>query len=113
MSHKEVYACLSKVVPTAHLAFPVENPHPCPFAAYYRDKLDGACADNTLYAPVSVWNVELHQAHRDVELEAALEAAIAETFGAYKIVGESWIEDDQHFMTVYSFSTVNKETNHV
>lgn len=107
MSHKDVFNCLNAVVPTAHVCFPPEAPHPCPFVVYYRERLRGQCADDALYAPVSEWVVELHQQYRDNDLEAAIEAAITEQFGIYKITGETWREDDQHFITVYGFSALN------
>lgn len=109
MSHQIVAETINAVVPCAHMNWPVDSPHPLPFAVYYRDKVRGMYADNKLYKTVSRWTVELHQYTRDAELEAAVEAAIAEKFGAYKINGESWIEDDQCYMVAYGFTEIEKE----
>ena len=91
------------------MAWPVDASHPLPFAVYYIDRVRGHYADNKLYKTVTRWTVELHQYTRDAEIQEALEAAIAEQFGTYKIDGEEWIEDDQCFMTVYGFTEIEKE----
>ena len=105
MSHKDVYKCVSEIVPCTHLAYPTGKAPDLPWAVFLIDRSDGMYADDKKFATVNHWTLELMERGRDEELEAKLEQALTETFSPCKVV-ETWLEDEQCVQVRYSFTEI-------
>lgn len=108
MSHQSVYEAVSAVVPCCHMEWPNnQNPAP-PFACYLLDYERPICAGDAEIAVRRKWMVELYEKRRDKVLEKALGDKLREEFGSVR-KDESWIENDNLLMVVYSFYEIEGE----
>lgn len=101
MSHKEVYAVVSELVPCRHMSWGDEKKPKLPWAVYYADQLPIE-GDDAMWAQRLNWTVELYQQRRDAELERKLEGAINATFGTFS-KEESWVKTEGVLLVTYSF----------
>lgn len=114
MSHKDVYSVISSIpvgdgtLPCAHIAWREGlAPKTLPWAVYYLDEETSIDADNTRFAHVRKWFVELYQASRDGELENALEQAIIDNFSPFE-KSESWVSSENCLLTSYNFTEIER-----
>ena len=106
MGHKEVKSCIESCgIKAAHWAFIGGTAPALPWAVFYQDGMDGAYADDVLYAANVDWVVELYERTLTPKLEAALEAAITRDFGAWAR-SEAWISEEECLQVTYRFSEV-------
>lgn len=104
MSHKEVYAAVSSVVPCRHMTWGDEKKPKLPWAVYYcEDSPFGA--DDQMWAITHDWTVELYEERRDAALEKKLGDAINEAFGPYT-KKESWVKSEGMLMVTYDFQEI-------
>ena len=102
MSHKDVYAAVSKHVQCTHMEWPNdEGPRP-PFACYLLDYDKPVMAGNEQVAVKRKWIVELYERKRDKALEKALADTLRESFGSVRR-DESWVENENVLLVTYSF----------
>ncbi len=102
-----VSAVRSAGLPVAHLAFPVGSNQGLPFCTFALEERRSLCADDSDFAEVSDWTVELYQEPSDAESETMLDAAIGAAFGPYR-KSDAWVESEGCVQTTYSFSQVEK-----
>ena len=107
MSHKDVYKCVSAIVPCTHLAYPTVKAPALPWAVFELDTSQGMYADDTKFATVNRWTLELLETARDAELEQKIENALTETFSPCE-VEEAWLEDEQCVQVRFSFTEIEK-----
>jgi len=104
MSHADVYAAVSGIVPCTHMEWPNDTAPAPPFACYYGDD-SPITADDVEVAVKHKWTVELYEKRRDKALEKRLGDSLRSSFGS---VGrsESYIENDNLLMVAYTFSQI-------
>lgn len=106
MSGESVVAAISSVpLPCAHMAFPIGSAPALPWCVYYLDEMDGYAADNTLLAKRNRWVIEHYWKVHDDAIEASLEQAILDNFGAYTKT-ETWVDTENCVQTTYYFSEI-------
>ncbi len=110
MSHKDVYKCVSAIVPCTHLAYPTGKAPALPWAVFELDTSDGMYADNKKYATVNKWTLELLENARDEALERKIEDALTETFSPCE-VEEAWLESEQCVQVRFNFTEIEKLTD--
>lgn len=102
MSHKDVYDCVSEIVPCRHMEWSLEEDvPPLPWAIYTGEETLFA-SDNGAYAKRLDWTVELYEHSRDAVLEKKLGDAILQKFGKYTR-RESWVKSEDMLMVTYDF----------
>ena len=107
MSHKEVKACIESCgIKAAHWAFVKGTAPALPWAVFYQDGVNGAYADDSLYAANTDWIIEVYERTLNPKLEAEIEAAISRDFGAYSR-SEAWISEEECLQITYHFSEIN------
>lgn len=85
----------------AYRAFPVNKAPKLPFICYLVNGSDNFIADNKVYKKITVVNVELYTAIKDIDTENAVEDA----FDNASIVWdkyEEYIDDEQVYEIVYT-----------
>lgn len=107
MSHKDVYDCVSQVVPCRHMEWSLEEDvPPLPWAVYTGEEFPIRADDSTL-AIRNAWTVELYEHARDAELERRLGEAIRAEFGSY-VRRESWVKSEDCLMVAYEFQEIER-----
>lgn len=108
MSKQDVYSIAEDAgIPAVHMAWPIGSAPSLPWFVFYVSNQSGFNADDTMYAPVYRWALELYQKTSDEELEAKVEQSILEKFGSFS-KSESWVEDENCLMTTYYFTDMNQ-----
>lgn len=105
MAHKDVQSAINAVVPCCHMAWTVGSAPSLPWAVFYLDECDSQYADNTVFASVNRWVVELYERTHSDEIEGAVEKAINESFGSFSKT-EMWIESESCIQVVYRFTEI-------
>ena len=108
MSHQSVYEAVSPHVPCCHMEWPDNQSPTPPFACYLLDYERPICAGDVEIAVRRKWMVELYEKRRNKTLEKALGDALREKFGSVRR-DESWIENDNLLLVVYSFYEIEGE----
>ena len=114
MSHVDVQSAINAVVPCTHMAWPSgKAPESLPWAVFYLDESDGLYADGIRYVDRNSWVVELYMKSRDAELESRIDAAITDSFGAFRKT-EAWVASEQCLQIAYYFTEIQRlrEVNH-
>ena len=101
MSHKDVYAAVSPIVPICHIEWPEGSAPALPWALYDGED-DPICAGDEQIAVRRHWTVELYEPRRNAALELEVANALREKFGAVTR-RESWIESEDMLMVAYTF----------
>lgn len=101
MSHADVYATVSQLVPCSHMEWPNDSAPKLPWALY-KGRDFPICADDMQIAVRHRWTVELYEARRDKDLEIALGNALRERFGEVQRE-ELYIENDNLLEVAYTF----------
>lgn len=104
MSHADVYACVSEVVPCRHYAWPENEAPELPWAVYTGES-DPIVSDDFQTGVVWHWTVELYERRRDAQLESRLEAAIVAAFGNYT-KREVPVKSEDCLMVTYDFPQI-------
>lgn len=108
MSRKEVYASLSESgIPFAFLAWPKGSVPPLPWGVYVEGGTQSLYADDSLYARVTGYTVELYQKVADEAVEKKVEGAIA-NIGPFRKGEQAWIASEECSMTPYYFDYVER-----
>lgn len=108
MSRADVVAAVKAAgIPCVHMAWPKGSAPRLPWAAFYLDSQSGAEADDSVYAPVMRWVVELYQKEPDEALEARLEGSLQAAFGPFD-KSESWVEQEGCTQTAYRFTQIGE-----
>jgi len=102
MSHADVYATVSPIVPCCHMEWPDDTNPPVPFACYLLDYETPFTASDEEIAVKRRWMVELYERRRDPVLEKALGDALRGRFTCVRR-DENWIENDNLLQVVYTF----------
>ena len=100
-AHADIYAAISPIVPTTHVAWPVGHTPELPWAIYMVNG-DPEMADNTNYYETSRCAVELYMRNRDASIVGAIGEAIAANFGPYTS-NEYWVESERCLMVTFHF----------
>ena len=107
MSHADVYAAVSPIVPIRHIEWPKGSAPALPWAVYDGEDTP-ICAGDVQVAVKHRWTVELYEAKRNAELEKAVGDALREAFGAvYR--DESWVEKENMLDVIYTFYQIEGE----
>lgn len=86
-------------------AWPEKQAPALPYIVYIFPDEDGFGADNTNYLPTTAVQVELYSRLKDPASEALIEAAL-NTNEIYYTKGSTYLDDQQAWMTVYSFEVI-------
>ena len=101
MSHADVYAAVSPIVPVRHMEWPIGHAPALPWAVYDGDDTP-ICAGDKQVAVKHRWTVELYEKARNAELEKSLANALRDAFGSvYR--DESWVEDEDMLQVRFTF----------
>ena len=109
MSHADVYACVSEVVPCRHEQWPDDTAPELPWAVYTGES-SPIVMDDTQEGVIWDWTVELYERRRDAQLENNLGAAIIAAFGNYT-KREVHIESEDCLMVTYDFRQIEGDNN--
>ena len=105
MELTEIYEKLRTLgIPVAYLKF--DKPQKLPFIAYFEAGTEVQGADNyNLYRRTEI-RIELYSEKKNPELERKIESL----FRSVEIEkdGDTYLEDENMFMTVFSFETIQK-----
>lgn len=101
MSHADVYAAVSPVVPIRHMEWAGGSAPALPWAVYDCEDTP-ICAGNEQIAVKHRYTVELYEVRRDAELELSVANAIRAAFGAVTR-DESWVEDGDMLQVRFTF----------
>ena len=107
-AYQDVYqTVLACGVPGTLEAYPVGKVPPLPWFVYLLDGDGGVDADDTDYAELPRFRVELYEATRDADLESSISEAIRDAYGPVRVMPE-WIADEGVRMVAYEFSYTPK-----
>lgn len=95
-------------LPCVHLAWREGCAPALPWCTYFLDENPNFASDNSVHANINHWCVEHYYKTFDQTKTEALEEAIASEFGYFTIGSESWIDDEQVFMTAYYFTEIGE-----
>ena len=109
MTHADVYAVVSRFVPTSHMEWPNDSAPALPWALYSGESRPVG-ADNMQIAVRHEWTVDLYEKRRDKNLEKALGDALRERFGQVTR-RENYIENDNMLEVSYTFGQLEGETD--
>ena len=101
MSHADVYAVVSPIVPIRHIEWPIGSAPALPWAVYDGEDFP-ICAGDKQVAVKHRWRVELYEARRDPKLETEVADALRNAFGSVSR-DESWVEDEEMLDIIYTF----------
>ncbi len=92
-SNERLFSRLLDVVPGTYLAWPVGKAPPLPWFTYEREYGGHAYADNTNYALMPRYQVDLYFAENDPDLIAMFEEAISD-LGTYRLYNADYIDTE-------------------
>lgn len=99
-----IYQTLTSTgVPGTYAAYQEGNVPPLPWFVYIRDRGGEVFADDSNYAELPRYRVELYMAERDSELIETFSNVIKGRFGPCSTM-ESWILSEHVLMVVYEFT---------
>lgn len=102
--NETVFRTLSGVgIPGTYLAYQEGSVPPLPWFVYMREGGGEFHADDSNYAALPRYRVELYMAERDASLIDAMARAIGERFGPYA-TDESWVLSEHALMVTYEFT---------
>lgn len=105
MERKDVFAMLKSAgMPVAYRQWAPAKPPPLPYVVFFQTGRSDAYADNSNYAKVPRWRVELYSEGKNDDGEAAIERALSENQITYSI-NETGDQDD-YFLVAYYFDTI-------
>lgn len=90
-------------IPGTYAAYQEGSAPPLPWFVYIRDRGGEVYADDSNYAVLPRYRVELYMASRDSALVDAVGDAIGERFGPYSTY-ETWILSEHVLMVSYEFT---------
>lgn len=108
-AYQHVYqTVLSCGIPGTLEAYPVGQVPALPWFVYLCDDCGALAADDTDYAAVPRFRVELYEESRNAELESTIADTIREVYGPVRIMPE-YIPDEDCRMVAYEFAFTPKE----
>lgn len=87
-------------------AWPENQAPELPYICFIFPDEGGLGADNINYKPITSVQVELYSRLKDTDSEAKIEAALTNN-NIYFTKGSTYLDDQQAWMTVYSFEVIN------
>ena len=107
----EVYQLLLKSgLPGTHHAWPEGGAPSLPWFTYELEDDGAVAADDSNYGYVPVYRASLYQKSIDADVERAFESAISSGFGPHTRE-EYFIEDENAYMTTFTFSSTGGSSN--
>lgn len=102
MTISDLYTLLSDVLPgkVVYNAWKVGEAPPLPYVVYYSAGASNFAADNVVYGSRRDVRIELYSQQKDFSIETGFEAALT-TAGIYWTRDESFIAEENVFMTIY------------
>lgn len=108
--YEHVFMTVSALgIPGTLMAWPIADgsggggaPSP-PFFVYLRDEDGAFSADNSDYALIPTFRVELYESEPDLDLESRLADAIRAAYGPCRI-DEGWVDSEHCRLVSYTFS---------
>lgn len=106
MTLPQLHTTLAAVLPdkVRYYAWPVGEAPPLPYILYFSIGSDNFGADNVVYSSRRSVRIELYSRLKDLATEAAVEAALTAA-GTYWDRDESYVDDEQVYLTVYEVET--------
>lgn len=103
-SDERVFEALSATgVPGALQAYPEGKAPPAPFFVYMLDTAGEFYADDSNWAAIPSYRVELYEKARDADLEERFASAIRSAFGPVSVM-EDWVESEHARMVTFRFA---------
>jgi len=100
---KRLFSKLSEVVPGTYLAYRPNEVPPLPWFVYSRRNGEEFFADDTNYARLPRYRVELYFRENDPELVESFEAALSE-LGTWRLYSADYIDSESCLMHDYRLS---------
>ena len=108
-AYEHVYATVTACgIPGTLEAYPVGEVPALPWFVYLLDDGGEFPADDTDYAGIPRFRVELYEETRDADLESSIATAIRDAYGPVRIMPE-YIPDEDCRMVAYEFAFTPKE----
>lgn len=103
--YEHVFSTITEAsgIPGTLLAYPVGQVPPLPWFVYECEDAGSVHADDSDYAAIPKFRVELFEEGRDKDLEGSIAAAIRETFGPVDII-DMWDEEEHCRMVDFEFA---------
>lgn len=101
---ENIVSAVSPLVPCTRQAWPEGSAPDLPWAVVVFMGRDGFYADDSVYAPMEKWCVELYQRVHDETLEDAVETAVEGAFGPVRRGPDQWIDDENCSVLPFYFT---------
>lgn len=106
MTTRQVAAMVASIgIPYAYYQFPEGTEQATPFICFFYPENNDIIADNSNYQKVERLAIELYTDNKDFELEAEVEAALAEN-GLVWSRAEEWIAEERMLEVVYEMDVI-------
>lgn len=106
MTHKEIAAMVKSMgLPYAYYQFPEGTAQKLPFICFFYTYTDDVFADNTNYQRIETLNIELYTKNKDFDLEATVEAVLANHNLTYS-KEDSYIDGEKMWQIAYEMEVL-------